>query len=329
MSWKSDQKASFCDWRIEVHHLPEGSDHGGKYSDDAIETEHTKMDVYNLHRNIVGFGPRKSNFLMKEFCRQMESRDYKQGANITKIFLPPYQAEAFPLVLDYIYYTKEVKQTLTAQRACAVFKIAELLDVPPLREAIAEFYQQTLSLKNMTDFVTAATKANADRLIFISRAKIGGLIFEKPELAGLVMPSVMVGILKLNTQQLQELQSKNPQRYPEKLKLSQSRMWSKVAYVCASHNHTVITKEQFEAMAHEDCLPAIDVSVAYNMLMLDARFTPNNTEYTSLQKRCVKSILDDWEAFHKSFNSPDAVPDDLQKLPSHVLTDILMKSMNR
>lgn len=317
ISWKSDPKASFCDWRIEVIHMNKKGTPVGA------------IDVYNIHRNVVGFGPRKSNYMVKEFYRQIEDRNYGSGSNITKLSLPFWQAEAFPMVLDFMYYTKEVKQTLTAERACSVFKIAEMLDIPPLEDAIENFYRKTLSLKNMTEFMAAATNAKADRLLFASRAKIGSLILEKPELAGLLLPRFMIDILEINKEQVREIQSKTPERYPEDLKLSHSRIWSRAAFVCASHNAKAMTKETFDAITHEDCLPAIDVSVAFKFLMMDATFDPDNSEYKSLHMRCVKSIKENWEGFQKSFSSPDEVTKEIRKLPSPVLADILMNSMHQ
>ena len=90
-----------------------------------------------------------------------------------------------------------------------------------------------------------------------------------------------------------------------------------------------MNKATFDAMTHEDCLPAIDASVAFNLLLMDSKFDPGNNEYKNLQKRCVLSITDNWEAFQKGYASPEEVSIDIQKLPSPVLADILMKSMSR
>lgn len=316
ISWKSDPKASFCDWRIEVHHLTKKGDS-------------VAMDIYNIHRNVVGYGPRKSNFMMKEFFRQIEDRNYGSGANITKIELPFWQAEAFPMVLDFMYDTKEVRQTLTAERACSVFKIAELMEIPPLEDAIENFYRKTLSLKNMTEFMVAATKAKADRLLFASRSKIGSLILEKPELAGLLLPKFMIDILEVNREQVQEIQYKTPERYPDELKLAHSRMWSRAAFVCASHNTKYMTKQIFDAMMHEDRLPAIDVTVAFKLLLLDAKFDPDSMDYKNLHERCVTSITADLEGFRNGFSSPEEMSREIDKLPSPVLADILVKSINQ
>jgi hypothetical protein len=313
LSWKSNPAASFSDWRVEVYRKEAGD-----------------VDVYNLHRDIVGFGPRKSNFLIKAFVQKKKDLDHENDASVTRLDVPDSQAAAFPMVLDFMYYTKEVKQSLTAERSCAVFKLAELLDIPALQYAIVDFYQKKISLKNMGEFMTAASQVKATKLVFISKAKIRSLIIEKPELAGLVAPKYLADILDINRKQLEQQRAQDPRRAISALELSQSRHWSKAVFICASHNETAMTKKLFGQLTNAESLPAIDVTVALKLLGLDSKFNnEGSSEYTSLQKRCADSITADWEVFQSRFPSTDAVSSALQKLPSHILADILMKSMNR
>jgi hypothetical protein len=317
LSWKSDPEASFSDWRVEIYY-----------------NDYCEPDVYNLHRNIVGYGPRKSSFLTREFIQSKETISHDNDANendakATRLDLTEAQAQVFPMILDFMYYTKEVKQSLTAERACAVYKLSEKLELPALQNSIAEFYRKNLSVNNMGEFLNAASKANIDRLLLASRAKIGTLIIEKPKLASHVPPKFLAEILEVSQKQLEELRSKEPEKYPQELELSQSKHWSKVAYVCASHNESIMTTELFEQLTSAESLPAIDVSVALKFLALDAKFHQETSEYTSLQQRCFKSITNDWEAFQKGYSSPESMMHSLKGLPSQILADILVKSMNR
>ena len=75
------------------------------------------------------------------------------------------------MVLDFMYYTNETKQKLTAERSSNIFKLSELLEIHALQKAIGEFYMRNLTLKNLGDFLTAATKAKADKLVIISEQK--------------------------------------------------------------------------------------------------------------------------------------------------------------
>ena len=72
--------------------------------------------------------------------------------------------------------------------------------------------------------------------------------------------------------------------------------------------------------------PAIDPSVALPLLMFEKHFHGNQDEYTSLQKRCVTSIIANWEVFKQGFPSMGEMTAALQSLPSEVLAAILITS---
>lgn len=318
--WTADPDESFSDWRIDVVHDSAG---GGR-------------DVYHVHRNVCGFGPRKSDYLLKDFRKA--ARDdvpFDRGVCVTRLDLPAARARVFPMVLDFMYYCKEARQTLTAERACHVFKLAELLSIPALQNAIAEFYMKNLSLKNLGEFLTAANRNKADALLVVSKAKIGQMITEKPELSGLVPPKFLADIVLISRRQLDDAREKEPDKYSEELVKSQSRYWSKAACICASHNESVMTRKLFETLTSKESLPHIDASVAPQFLSLDAKLNPQggngkaSGQLNSLQRRCVDSISDDFDAFQRGFSSPEAVSETLQQVPSYVLAEILVKSMNR
>jgi hypothetical protein len=319
ITWKADPEESFSDWRIEVYYDQMGGE----------------RDVYHIHRNICGFGPRKSDYLLQDFRSLSRDVVYDSEACVTRLDLPAARAHVFPMVLDFMYYSQESKQTLTAERACHVFKLAELLSIPGLQKAIADFYMKNLSLKNMGEFLTAANQNKADGLLVVSKAKIGQMITEKPELSGLVPPKFLADILLISRKQLDEAREKEPEKYSEELVKSQSRYWSKAACICAAHNEGILTRKLFDALTSEESLPFIDSSVAPKLLSLDAKFNPqggkgkNSGKFTSLQRRCVDSISEDFRAFQRGFSSPEAVSETLTEVPSHVLAAILVKSMNR
>jgi hypothetical protein len=319
ISWKSDPIESFSDWSVKICH------------------DGMMVAIYHVHRNIVGYGSRKSDFFLKEFQKQQQQQQQQNaplGVNETLISLPAALAKVFPMVLDFIYYTKEAKQTLTAERACNVFKLSETLEIPALQNAIAEFYAKNLSLKNLGEFLWAASKAKADRLLIVSKAKIGQLITEKPELSGLVPPKFMADILLISHRQLVEARSKEPNKFTDELVQSQSRYWSKAACICADHNETELTSKLFQDLTSEESLPYIDASVAPKLLLMDAKFNKpadqqrnDETTFSSLQRRCIDSITDDLQDFQKGFTTPEACSRVLRELPSIVLAEILMKKM--
>lgn len=306
MSWKSDPDTSFSDWTIEI-----------------LVRETQQRQLFYLHRNIVGFGPRKSNFFKDAFLRH---RPNNKDTNVTKLMLPENQAKVFPMVLDYIYYTREARQTLTSSRACAMYKIANHLVITSLEKAIVEFYSKNTTLENVSEYFNSAKEADAPNLIIASKAKIGSMILKKPELGGLVPPNFLVEIFEVYRQQSETSQKKNQLGNADVL---QSKILSKAAYLCISKSKSSMNTELFDKLTNEKVLPIIDVYVALSLLNLSAHFGEGGFKYTSLQKRCVKSVTKDWSKFQKQYSSRNQVSSALKRLPSHVLADILVMTMDR
>ena len=312
LNWKSDPLASFSDWSVEVICLETGA-----------------VGMFHLHRNILGFGPRRSEYFSRQFTEGLNEFNYDGIGNFSVLELEKAKADIFPMVLDFMYYTKEVKQTLTAERACAVYSLSEFLEVPALQRAVTEFYRKNLTLNNMADFLGCATKYKAEELLTVGKAKIGSLITEKPELAGLVPPGFLADILHTSKDRMDDLHAKEPTKYTKKWQQAQSRYWSRAASICALHNEGDISKDVFEKLTNVKALPAVDPSVALKLLAMDAQLNKGTTDFNSLQRRCVDSITEHWETFQRGFSSGDAVSKALNGLPSHVLADILVKSMTR
>jgi len=345
VSWKSDPKESFSDWTLHV-----------VYRD---SNNKRRIDVYHVHRNVVGFGHRKSNFLLRDI-RKAELQEFisfdsnnqtelelkelinaggnkqKDKAIITRLKLPSEsQARSVPMVLDFMYYTNETKQRMSADRSCNVFKVAEGLEVQALQKAIGEFYMKNLSLKNLGEFLTAATKVKADRLLTICKAKIGQMITVKPELSAMVPPKFMAEILSISSRQLHEARRKEPKKYTGDLVVSQSKYWSKAACICASNNESVMTQKLFQKLTSVESLPYIAVSATPKLLAMESTFLEttktktSKNQLTSLQRRCVESIGDDFDAFQECFESHQEIAESLKHLPSNILSEILMKLMTR
>lgn len=351
-SWKSDPKASFSDWRLEI-----------KFEDQA--NGQTRIDVYNLHKNVIAFGTRKSDFILQQITEleikqvvltnNSDHNDHSitsgstKSANdsrsaVTRIMVPTEsQAMAVPMVLDFLYYTKEMRQKLTPETSCNVFKVAEILEVHALQKAIGEFYMKNLTLNNLGEFLTAATRTKANKLLTICKAKIGQMITEQPELSGLVPPKFMADILWISSKQLEEARLREPEKYTEELIISQSLYWSKAACICVTANEAILTPALFEKLTAADSLPYIDVSATPKFLSIESRFlgtgdnaerssvstrshASSSSELTSLQKRCVEAIVNDFEAFQDCFESSNDLSESLRHLPSNILTEILLKS---
>ena len=198
VSWRSDPKLGFSDWTLHVVYR------------DSRNKRH--VDLYHLHKNIVAYGNRKSSYLQKDIMdgelkevfdssneTELEIKKLlvtgKSGKKPTKKRIPcltvlklpnETQAASVPLVLDFMYYTNETNHQMSADRSCNVFKVAEGLKVRALQTAIGKFYEANLSVKNMSQFLQAATNTKANLLLAICKAKIRQMIIAESELVDMV-----------------------------------------------------------------------------------------------------------------------------------------------
>lgn len=207
VNWKTDPKLGFSDWTLHVVYR------------DTQNKRH--VDVYHLHKNTVAYGNRKSSYLLRDIMdgemqevfdssnnteleikkllvNSKSSRKLKKDRipSLTVLKLPnETQATAVPLVLDFMYYSNETNHQMSAERSCNVFKVAEGLKVRALQAAIAKFYEANLSVKNMEQFLRAATNTKANMLLAICKAKIRQMVIAKPELSELVPQEYISDIL--------------------------------------------------------------------------------------------------------------------------------------
>jgi len=151
------------------------------------------------------------------------------------------------------------------------------------------------------------------------------------------MGKFMADILSISSKQLAAARAKEPMKYTNELIISQSRYWSKAACICASHNENTMTQKLFAKLTSEESLPYIDVSATPRLLSMESAFfgSDNNggrrnaNQLTSLQRRCVESIGNDFDAFQKCFDTHQEIAESLKHLPSSILSEILMKLLTR
>ena len=88
LSWRSDPESSHSDWTIEI----------------IVAGEKTPT-TYNVHCNIIGYGPKKSEY----FGSILDpSKGFAESQSRTsRIELEKIAADAFPAFLDYLYAPKD------------------------------------------------------------------------------------------------------------------------------------------------------------------------------------------------------------------------------
>lgn len=319
LSWRSDPEQSFSDWKIEVRTMGERT-----------------VDFYHVHRNIVGFGPRKSGYFAKQFLKfNHQVRTNPTLEPMSKLILPTIEAKVFSFALDYLYLTEgQTQPTLTAESACGVYKLAQRLEIPTLQATITEFYRKHLNVSNMGKFLRAANVHQVDQLAFVAKARIGSLITGDPSLARLIKPTFLAHleeILSNHRQQvMQHVQRSRPEAF-ESLERAQAKRWSRAIYFCSIATGNTFTADILEQVLSEKSLPAIDGTVALEILDLYTRVIKTYTlRRQNLERRCAKGIMDDWLSFRRRYDSPEKLQEAIESLlPPKLVREILNHGQNR
>ena len=307
ISWTSDPVATSSDRRVEI------------YVKDSDE-----VHIYDLHERVICSGRRRSGYFAKEVIK--ESKGLKKDVGRTRIRLSKSQAEVFPLVLDYLYYSKEADDMLSVDRACDLYILSGHLEIPKIQTSIADFYYHYICFENMRRFLNCASNHGAHYLVNVSRSKIAQLLMEYPESATLIRPKLLISITNVmnkyrwrpyhGNRQLHRRDKQTP--LDPGLRYSISRLWSKAVFICLDHNKHRLTEDKMRKLTTEKALPEIDSTVAMGLINLESRFNAGSTECSPLQQRCVKAMTDDFSEIQKRFPTPSAMVQALERLPFHV-----------
>jgi len=116
--WKLDPSDSFSDWKIEIN----------------------KNKVYHIHRNIIAFGPRRSEYLVRLWRKNNSEK------RITYLDMNEDEVKEFPILLDYIYSNTELYEISSSLK-----KLATKLEVslPVLKNPEEDFCKTLDSLEGM------------------------------------------------------------------------------------------------------------------------------------------------------------------------------------
>jgi hypothetical protein len=111
LTWRLEPEESFSDWKIEVTtvkdallKIPQDVEPAAKRprNDYQNELEAATVEVYHVHKHMLGAGPRSSLYFARMFRSQMS----ETNTSTSKIELDDAAAKAFPLMLDYMYSQK-------------------------------------------------------------------------------------------------------------------------------------------------------------------------------------------------------------------------------
>lgn len=140
--WREDPTKTFSDWTIEIVSKTEADDY------EAIE----RATTYHVHKFVLGCGLRRSEY----FERLFRNKHFREAeSSSSRIELDPLAADAFPLLLDYVYGDKHVL-SIDCNSATAVHSLGDYFEMPALCIEALQFVLADMTLENVVTYYNHA-----------------------------------------------------------------------------------------------------------------------------------------------------------------------------
>eukprot|EP00934_Nitzschia_sp_Nitz4_P007997 Nitzschia sp. Nitz4//scaffold124_size66437//50334//51704//NITZ4_006118-RA/size66437-processed-gene-0.91-mRNA-1//1//CDS//3329534573//7987//frame0 len=325
LSWRSDPTTSFSDWKIEVVSVVDGTPEAAQ--------------VYHCHSNVLAWGPRKSSVFEKLFEERLNKR---QQTSKTQIQLSQNLADAFPMLLDFMYCERSMP--LSADLICNLYVLADRFDVDMLKHALQTFVERSLSFDQSVEFLSHARnhehKEVIEKLVMFTNSKLCGYLAQSPEDAIKISPELLAHILQKRAQVIKVLKGEDPRKFSGEWELDRSRRISVVIAECCYHAVFVqpgskrLSRETFEQLVASKYLPALAGRAALKILQINASLQDQKggednsyskeMRMTSLDSRCIKALVSEWISIHGGEDKAFLLSQ-LTMLESHVLAELLLQ----
>jgi hypothetical protein len=293
LSWRLDPGESLSDWTLEIISKPGGD---------------TKVDTYHCHKNILAVGPRRSDY----FAHLLQNGDrFAEGqSNTSRIELEAPAAEAFPVLLDFMY-NQNKSLAANSENAAALHYLGQYFGIRRLRWEARQFWTSDLTILNCGTYYDHARMFQDDKLLASISEMCAKYIMEIPPNSSLIKVTnseFWLGVLHHETRTRDAAVS----RHMSKL----------IVEFCRRQTSETLDAEAFLALTDAEVLPEIDVEVALDVIKLEQTFTqPDAANLTILQDRCIKELAVHWKSFSTATNTLAF----LQTQNSLLLTTLLEK----
>jgi hypothetical protein len=147
LCWRMDPGESLSDWTIEIISKPGGD---------------TKVDTYHCHKTTLAVGPRQSDY----FAHLMQNGDrFAEGqSNTSRIELEAPAAEAFPVLLDFMY-NQNKSLAANSENAAALHYLGQYFGIRRLRWEARQFWTSDLTILNCGTYYDHARMFQDDKLL--------------------------------------------------------------------------------------------------------------------------------------------------------------------
>jgi hypothetical protein len=245
------------------------------------------------------------------------------GRGESELTISDEAADNFGVLLDFLYcQTEEAEQEFlfNVKHGMALRKIAEYYEIRPLQEMLSTFYLETTLAFNVGESIDRAKKCETDGKHVSALSTLDQFVHgmhtveyideEEVEPEFLLKALVRRKALKL---------SKNK---------SDSENISCLVALCTEQYKDKMNKSFFYKLTHAEHIPFIDQEAALQLLMVEAELDiwKDGDSFSSLQGRCIRSLLSDWAEVRNKFESEKLYWKTLRRLSPSILGILLMHS---
>uniref|UniRef100_A0A6U9XWS4 BTB domain-containing protein n=1 Tax=Pseudo-nitzschia australis TaxID=44445 RepID=A0A6U9XWS4_9STRA len=162
LSWRNDPSYNFSDWKLQViiQENPAGTNNGDGDNDNDSDNSSTQSfheKTYNVHRNILAIGERRSGYFANLLHYGIDD-----GNQCSRIELASRAAACFPDLLDYMYSSKAF--AITTKNAIALFFLSQAFQVVSLEAKTKTFIDKDIQLFNLGCYLSDALYFSEEKI---------------------------------------------------------------------------------------------------------------------------------------------------------------------
>lgn len=312
--WSKDpKKCPHSDWTIYICNIQSG-----------------RRDPYYIHTKALDSLPEaRLPYFEYIFSEKLEHTGNQESELVINDEIV---ARGFGILLDFLYASSSEEEEVllnNVQRGMALFRVANYFNVAPLKKKLSSFYHENT-------LVFTAEENNKDAISTSSSAKnktpMPKLFQKKTESPLDKFARSMPTVKYVEDEQLELGYFLDALSRRKALKLSvspnESKSISCLVAMCAEHNKKVLARKLFYKLTHKEYIPHINQEAALQLLTIEAscRFWTDVEKFSSLQGRCIRSLLSDWAGLRRRFKTNEAYWKSMRQLSPNILGILLMHS---
>jgi BTB/POZ domain len=309
VSWRGDRLTSKSDWTIHV-----------------VRSEDGSRDIYYVHTKVVdNLSPRRVPYFEPIFKDSMA----QIGDRTSELRVPSEVAEVFDKLLDFLYCSdrrQEEEFLFNVKNGLGLYKVADHFQVEPLKAMLTKFYRdQTMPFHVLDESITTTTTLTTGGKKLIVNKEMTKNEIEK--FARTMHTLEFVDETKLEPHYLlKSLKRRKEIGFAESKQDSENI--SCLVALCTKHYREKLTRSMFYKLTQETYIPHIDQEAALQLLTVETElgFWTDTDNFSTVQARCIQSLLSDWKGLRRKFESDGAFWKTLRGLSPNVLGILLMQS---